>query len=381
MQVKNLGSFSWLKPLFFLLVLMGSFLIAPSQSQAAGIISGTVYNDVNDNLGFNTGIDYAVQGATVELQTNAGVAITTATTNAAGLYTFPAQAAGNYKIVVKTALAGYGTVATEVKTIIVTTTADNPNNHLAIKGTGGSIAGQVYVDLNNNGKLDATADFPIAGATVSLKKGASVVKTTTTSARGAYKFTGIAQDNYTVELSVPAGYSVYKTSAGNTTIPSITVNMARSMMYTGRYFLLAGNSNSTPSTGPGSTSANNSGISGFLYKGSSVTPPAGDRLASVSVSLYNSSDVLMGTAVTDATGKYQFFNLAAGTYKVEIDQTPSGLAVRGDVDTSTPLGVISVPVVANSGKTSQNIWFAEISPNGIKGKVTYSGAGSTTAEP
>ena len=84
MQVKNLGSFSWLKPFFFLLVLMGSFLIAPSQSQAAGVISGTVYNDVNDNLGFNMGIDYAVQGATVELQTNAGVAITTATTDAAG---------------------------------------------------------------------------------------------------------------------------------------------------------------------------------------------------------------------------------------------------------------------------------------------------------
>jgi uncharacterized repeat protein (TIGR01451 family) len=71
----------------------------------------------------------------------------------------------------------------------------------------GKIGDRVWKDLNNNGIQDS-GEAGIAGVTVQLKDGATVVATTTTDANGNYLFTGLCADTYTVVIpSNPTGYN------------------------------------------------------------------------------------------------------------------------------------------------------------------------------
>ena len=354
------------------------------------LISGRVFYDIDYDNNFVLTEDTGITGQTIELWDGATLIATTAV-DSGGAYKFENILNGTYTVklvagnipadmVVAPMSASAAAIANRTMTVSNADAQFGDVNFWYNKSGQSGIAGVVYVDMDNDGLPNLVGDYPISGATVNLKKGSAIVKTTTTNSRGAYKFTEIAQDNYTVELVVPTGYTVYKTSAGNTTIPSITVNMTSASMFTGRYFLLAGNTNSGPGTGPGGSGSLNSGVSGYLYKGNTITPPTGNRLAGVSLSLYDGA-TLLGHAVTDATGKYQFLNLPAKAYTVTLDATPSGLSIVGDADMAAPLGNINVTLVANSGKANQNIWFAENSPAGIAGKVTYSGKGQTAADP
>jgi hypothetical protein len=85
----------------------------------------------------------------------------------------------------------------------------------------GSLAGQVFVDVNDSGKFD-TGDTGVAGATVTLTGtdylGNAVSKTATSNSGGQYSFTGLLPSNstgYTVKVTPPAGDVNGIDTAGN----------------------------------------------------------------------------------------------------------------------------------------------------------------------
>lgn len=299
--------------------------------------------------------------------------------NADGYYKFSSLLDGTYTVVLGSVPNDSDMVAapTNPASYSITISAGNlvyqDKNFWYNKAGEAGIAGSVMIDINNNHLLDVQSDFPMAGVTVNLKQGASIVKTTTTNSKGAYKFSGIAQDTYTIELvGLPTGYSVYQNVNGPSTASTMPLVMSAGMN-SGQWFLLAGDSNTNPGEAPGGTASQKSGISGYLYEGSNGTPTS-SRLGGAVVVLYDGS-TLMSTYTTGSDGKYQFYNLAAsGDYQVVLRTSPSGHGIRGDVDSSTPAGTIDA-VVSNSssnpGKHDQNMWFAALSADGIQGKVSY----------
>ena len=355
-------------------------------------ISGRVYYDINYDNDYDDAVDSGFGGQTIVLE-KGGIEVGRQQVNDKGGYIFTNLLDGTYTVSLVAGNIPAGMVeapkSAEALTVLnrtVTISTAEPNfidrNFWYNKSGEAGIAGTVYADMDNDGLPNLNGDYPLAGVTVTLKKAGNSVKTTTTSARGAYKFTGsdIISGDYTVELTVPTDYSVYKTSGGDTIVPRISVTVgSTSGMISGRYFLLAGNTNNNPNTGAGSATSKASGLSGYLYKGSSAAVPTGNRLSGVSVSIYDGA-TLLGHDKTDVDGKYQFFNLPAKAYTVVLDETPSGLSIVGDADLTAPLGSITTTLVANTGKINQNMWFAENSEDGIAGKVTYSGKGLTTVD-
>ncbi|MCB9290888.1 MAG: PKD domain-containing protein [Lewinellaceae bacterium] len=63
----------------------------------------------------------------------------------------------------------------------------------------GTILGEVFVDVNENGVIDA-ADTTYSGALLELLQNGAVLNSTTSTLNGAYAFPGIAADSYTVRL-------------------------------------------------------------------------------------------------------------------------------------------------------------------------------------
>ncbi|MDX2031428.1 MAG: SdrD B-like domain-containing protein [Blastocatellia bacterium] len=95
-----------------------------------------------------------------------------------------------------------------------------------------SLAGNVYVDGNNNGVKDS-GEAGIGGATLTLtgtdSQGAAVALTTTTQASGAYIFSDLNAGTYKVAETQPAGYLDGKDalgSAGGTLGNDLVTNIA-----------------------------------------------------------------------------------------------------------------------------------------------------------
>ncbi len=80
------------------------------------------------------------------------------------------------------------------------------------------MTGNVYVDLNNNGVLDA-GEAAISGVTITLTgtddRGQAVSTTATSDAAGAYAFANLRPGTYTVTETQPAAYLDGKDTAGS----------------------------------------------------------------------------------------------------------------------------------------------------------------------
>ena len=195
-------------------------------------------------------------------------------------------------------------------------------------GATGAIGDRVWIDVNGNGLQDE-GEAGIGGVSVTLKgPGAdgqfgtaddNTVATTTTNAAGNYIFDGLAPGAYAVAVSpatLPSANGQTWTQTGDpdgsgadnrTTDPVV--------LAPGDVFVNA-DFGYRPSAGNviGDT---------IFFDADADTGQDTDEpgIAGVTVALLNGSGVVIATQTTDATGKYAFSGLPAGTYTVLITDT------------------------------------------------------------
>ena len=379
-------------------------------------LSGFVYVDTNFNNVQNGG-DGAIAGATVELLNAAtGTVVATATTNAAGAYSFtnldplivytlrealPAGSYQNRPSAVNPGLIGGAACATGCTpgTGIGgdAPTTDRISNIDLGAGTDGTlfnfgedavaaISGSVYVDRNGNGDFDAgdagtvnsRPNGGLQGVTVTLTgAGADGIfgngddpapVTLQTDANGAYQFTGlVVGQNYRVTETQPAGYGNGTEHPTNV----IDVNALPSAGVTGRDF--------------GETLGS---LAGVVFEDFSATPANNDNgnfdtgenpIANVTLTL-TGTDVLGNpvnvTVQTDASGAYVFRDLLppTGSYTITETQptgyidgrhTPGNAATPGTATTSNVIDGI----VISEGQAATGYLFGELANAIISGTV------------
>jgi hypothetical protein len=236
-----------------------------------------------------------------------------------------------------------------------------------------SVSGFVYVDADDDGVFES-GESPIPGVTVTLTGtdiyNAPVALTTTTNAAGQYLFDGLEAGVYTVAETQPAGYDDGQETQG--TPPSGGVGPDR---FTDLYFDAEGEVQYEGYNFGEKLRAAPSGVIGDRIwndaNGNGVQDGGEPGVAGVRVSLSGPGGPR--TAVTDASGRYQFTGLAAGTYTVSFT-TPAGYTLTDatvgtdrTIDsnftavtprvTTTPTvrGVNSATVTLAAGATDQTI--------------------------
>lgn len=166
---------------------------------------------------------------TVALLSSSKAELETATTDGTGVYSFTSRPAGVYYVQVKTPAGGYAALPSSdsrfEKQVILGAGSSESGADLVVKGTGGSIAGVLFDDIDLNATY-GSGDALIGGITVQLKlkaTGAVLSEVLADSGTG-YSFqnlpSGIAYQVTIKESTVPTGvYGFITGSDGNFDTP------------------------------------------------------------------------------------------------------------------------------------------------------------------
>ncbi len=316
-------------------------------------IAGTVCKNVNNNGVCDDAGETPLAGVTVKLYDAAGALIATTTTDAAGDYLFVNVPDGTYSVA-EVDPAGY---------ISVNDADGDTDNTIAVTVSGaavtdkdfvdapapGALSGTVYEDLNLNGQRD-TGEPGITGVTVYLDTNNDGVKdagepSTTTDASGNYAFTNLAPGAYTIRETDPTGVvSTGDVDGANDNTLVATVN--------------AGQTTTNQDFGDarlGSLSGsvwNDVNLDGMFDAGESGIP-------GVSVCLIPDGAGVPVCTITDASGHYEFLNLAPGGYTV-VETDPAGTV-------STTPGSVRVTVPSGNAKI---VNFGDVLSNPALGSIS-----------
>ncbi|MBN2476358.1 MAG: hypothetical protein JXB62_17225, partial [Pirellulales bacterium] len=302
----------------------------------------------------------------------------TVVTDASGFWTSGRLMAGTYQVTEKTP-GGYFDGLDAAGT--AGGTANNPgdlieNIHLASGQVGEnydfgelmpvSIAGRVFVDINDNGGLDAQDEL-LPGVTVHLlNQKQEVIDTITTNWAGEYRFANLRPGVYGVHEVQPEEYydgDDYVGSAGGLLQPTdsiIDVTLASSVAAVGYDF---------SELAPGS-------ISGRVYvdaNGNGILDKGERLLPDVTVHLLGSPDDPDVTTQTDANGAYSFDGLAPKvTYELWEEQPAAyfdGPDQVGSVGGSLQQPDAIIDILLPPGTDAVDYDFREIPRSSISGYV------------
>ncbi len=287
-----------MKRAFYYILLIVYVFLASSPLYGLAAITGTV-TDSTTGLPISGALVEAVRGSQVRFSD---------TTDVNGDYLLSNVQPSNYTLVASA--AGYQTQFVGVRPPNNQTTVVN----FALVPDGGEIAGTV---------INATTLLPIAGATVHIFQGSTLIEETTTNGSGVYSVPNLAPGNYIVEARATSFQLQFKGASVQVGVVT-TVNFALE---------------SSPGT-----------ISGTVTD-SSTTDPIEGALVGVF-----EGTILVGFSDTDSSGDYTIPSLAPGSYSVVATATAHQLEVEG------------ANVVAS---TTTTVDFAlDPNPGAIAGKVT-----------
>ena len=181
-----------------------------------------------------------------------------------------------------------------------------------------SIAGQVYIDTNNDGVRN-NGELPIPGTPIQLVGvdafNNTFTLTTTTLADGSYNFTNLVPGNYTVTETQPTLYGDGIDALGTvdgTPNGTLTNDRFAAINLTAGQQGIRYDFGEIPAAIAGSV---------FLDRDRDGVLDANEpAIPSVVITLRGPNGTVVGTTTTDAAGEYRFGDLPAGDYTVEESQ-------------------------------------------------------------
>ena len=286
-----------------------------------------VWYDLNNN-GIQDAGEPGAAGISVELTDMAGNVIKTTTTSATGEYLFTDLAANNYFIEFGNLPAGYSAAS---KNAAGSTNLNNSDANIAtlktdgialpvstsdlnwdmgiISATRASVGDFVWNDVNMNGRQDA-GEPGVAGVLVTLYNSSNVaVASTVTDANGFYLFSNLLPGTYSAGFSnIPASSSFTIQNAG---VASAATNsdVDPATGRTASFTLAGGQSKTDVDAGLVSLKAAVGNFVWYDVNRNGIQDATEAGVPGVTVTLYNSSNVAVASAVTDANGYYLINNV------------------------------------------------------------------------
>ncbi len=287
------------------------------------------------------GLDTPIAGVSVGLSgidSQGNPVLETTTTDSNGVYQFVGLKPGTYTVteIQPAAFAdgpdfagtAGGTIGADKVTNIVIAPAEIATGYDFLElAPSARIAGQVYVDLNDNGTRDTT-ESPIASVNVTLTgtttDGKPVLLTTSTDANGTYEFVGLKPGTYTVTETQPSTYPDGKDTVGRVAgLPvgtlgnDLTSNITLGIGAVGTGYDF------------GELPPTTAVVSGAVYidtNNNGTQDPGEPAIPGVTVTLTGTATdgtPITRTVVTDSSGAYEFAGLKPGTYTITETQPPA----------------------------------------------------------
>jgi len=366
-----------------------SLLFSSSSSRSlipicAVAIGGNVWNDVNGD-GQQNASEPSLPGVTVTLKTCSGDTVATTVSDAAGTYTINNLAPGCYYVELGTPTGfvptreNVGPDATDSDINPLGKTANltvNSGDSVTV-GSGfvqpASIGKFVWFDINGDGVQDA-GEPGLAGVVVTLLEGGIPIATTVSSSNGFYSFTDLIPGSYSVQFTVPTGFTVTVQNAGAATLS--TDSDINATGATAAITLAQGENRLDIAAG--FTGGATSTLGQFVWNdlnGNGVQDSGEPGLGGVQVTLVTSTGVVVATQTTTETGHFLFENVVPGSYYIEF-ATPSGLipttkqagsntTVDSDINSTSTTDLI----VVASGTNNTSIGAGFVAPEGHQFKI------------
>ncbi|MGH1505169.1 MAG: SdrD B-like domain-containing protein, partial [Acidimicrobiales bacterium] len=284
--------------------------------QPLGSIGDRVWSDL-DGDGIQDAGEPGLSGVTVELLDGTGTVIATTITSLSGTYSFSGLAAGDYSVRIDTSSLPANTstqtgdpdATLDDETAITLAAGEDVTDADFGYQPLGLIGDRVWSDLDGDGVQDA-GEPGLSGVTVELLDAVgTVIASDVTDGVGAYSFTGLAADDYSVRVDVstlPANTSTQTGDPDATLDDETDITLAAGADVTDADF--------------GYQPLGSIGDTVFADVDGDGTQDAGDPgLSGVTVELLSAVGTVIGSDLTDGAGAYSFTGLAADDYTVRID--------------------------------------------------------------
>ena len=279
-----------------------------------GSLKGTLWLDANSNGKKDSG-EKGLTGATLTLTSVALQIKRTAKPNASGEYSFTGLQPGNYKLSVQlpsgyiftypgtsalSSISSSGELAANVQ--VEKTVTMNPIGAMPAA----SLSLTLYVDGNENGKLDS-GETLLSGASVTAVQNGDKVATVKTNQKGVANFATLRSGSVTLECDLPSGYIFLPVSGGLFDSGKVSASGSASLKLSGK------------STAVSAAVTVPAAISGKLFEdpqNSGLYSDDCDLLAGFTVQAVNAQGKTVATATTDRAGAYTLYPLPSGAYTV-----------------------------------------------------------------